>query len=396
MNTKETSPTNHTFIIDQKHNYLSSKKMKIGILTFHHIDNYGATLQAYALQKFLKQQGNEVEIIDYRPYKAIKYYTKRLIPIDKNFRLNERAFGNITRAWQMRQFLHSQTKLSQRKYYSKKGLEYLGDKYDVVICGSNQIWCLDSFRGFDASYFLNFVQEGTTRRISYAASFGNTTSLKNHKEEICNLIEKFQTILVRDTNSKNILNTECNVDAIRVLDPTFLIKYDDIISPVKIKDNYLLIYKSSNLSAAQETFVKSIAEAKRLKIVSVGKYNKIADTNFVGASPKEWVSLFNQASYIVTNTYHGTIFAIISQKLFTVFGLETKKQKTTDLLGILDLNSRMVTSIVELEAIDKQLSDIDYESTSKILSTKILESQNYLLEAVETEKLNNKLELVKE
>jgi hypothetical protein len=396
MNTKKSYQNNHASIIDQEQNYLSSKKMKIGILTFHHIDNYGATLQAYALHKFLKQQGYDVEIIDYRPYKAIKYYTKRLIPIDKNFHLNEGAFGNIARAWKMRQFLHTQIKLSQKKYYSQEGLEYLSDKYDVVICGSDQIWCLDSFRGFDASYFLDFVSEKTTRRISYAASFGNSTSLKNHKEEICNLIEKFQTILVRDSNSKNIINTECNVDAIRVLDPTFLIKYDDIISPVKIKDNYLLIYKSSDLSPAQEKFVKLIAEVKKIKIISVGKYNKIAHTNFVGASPKEWVSLFNQASYIVTNTYHGTIFAIISQKLFTVFGLETKKQKTTDLLGILDLNSRMVTSTVELEAIDKQLSDIDYESTSKILSTKILESQHYLLEAVETEKLNNKLELVKE
>ena len=309
--------------------------MKIGILTFHHIDNYGATLQAYALHKFLKQQGYNVEIIDYRPYKAIKYYAKGLSPITKRFRFNQCAFGNIARAWKMRQFLCSHVKLSQRKFYSKKDLEYFRDKYDAIICGSDQIWCLDSFRGFDASYFLDFVPEGTTRRISYAASFGNSAFLKNHKEEICNLVEKFQTILVRDSNSKNIINTECNADAARVLDPTFIIKYDEIISPVKIKDKYLLIYNQAGLTSAQETFVKSIAETKKLTIVSVGKYNQIAHTNLVSASPKEWVSLFNQASYIVTNTYHGTIFSIIFQKLFTVFGHEKKTQKLTDLLSIL-------------------------------------------------------------
>ena len=351
MNIKETASNNDDFIIDQRNNNFSSKKsnMKIGIITFHHIDNYGATLQAYALHKFLKQQGYDVEIIDYRPYKAIKYYTRSLSPINKNFSLNKRAFGNIARAWRMRQFLRSQIKLSQKKYYSKKGLAYFRDKYDVVICGSDQIWCLDSFRGFDTSYFLDFVSQETTRRISYAASFGNSTFLKNHKEEICNLVEKFQTILVRDSNSKNIINTECNVDAARVLDPTFIVKYDDIISPVKIKDNYLLIYNQAELTSAQETFIKSIAEAKKLAIVSVGKYNKIAQTNLVSASPKEWVSLFNQASYVVTNTYHGTIFSIIFKKLFTVFGHQKKSQKLTDLLSIFNLSNRMLTSISEVE-----------------------------------------------
>ncbi len=383
MKTQDTYPKKNVSIIDQKQNYLSTKSnIKIGILTFHHIDNYGATLQAYALNKFLKQQGYQVEIIDYRPYKAIKYYTKGLSLINKKLRLNERAFGNIARAWKMRQFLRSQTNLSQKKYYSKKGLEYFRDKYDVVICGSDQIWCLDSFRGFDTSYFLDFVSEETTRRISYAASFGNSTSLKNHKEEICNLVEKFQTILVRDSNSKNIINTECNVDAKRVLDPTFLVKYDDIISLVKTKDNYLLIYNQAPLSPEQEEFVKLISETKSLTIISVGKYNKIAQTNLVGASPNEWVSLFNQASYIVTNTYHGTIFAIMFKKLFTVFGHDKKSQKLIDLLSNLDLNSRMVTSMLELEVVHKQLANIDYESISNTLNTRIFESQNYLLEAL--------------
>jgi hypothetical protein len=114
MNIKETASKNDDFIIEQRQNYFPSQKsnMKIGIITFHHIDNYGATLQAYALHKFLKQQGYNVEIIDYRPYKAIKYYTKGLSPISKGFRLNKKAFGNIARAWKMRQFLLSKTKLS--------------------------------------------------------------------------------------------------------------------------------------------------------------------------------------------------------------------------------------------------------------------------------------------
>jgi exopolysaccharide biosynthesis predicted pyruvyltransferase EpsI len=220
--------------------------------------------------------------------------------------------------------------------------------------------------------------------------------LKNHQEEICNLIEKFQTILVRDSNSKNIINTECNLDATRVLDPTFIAKYDDIISPVNIKQNYLLIYNQAGLTPAQEKFIQSIAEAKNLKIVSVGKYNKIAYTNLVSANPKEWVSLFSQAAYIVTNTYHGTIFSIIFKKLFTVFGHDKKSQKLTDLLSIFNLSNRMLMSISEVETVNGQLHDIDYESVSEILTAKISESQNSLLGAVETGKTNNQLESVKE
>ncbi len=180
--------------------------MKIGILTFHHVDNYGATLQAYGLWSFLNSQGYDVEIIDYRPIKIAWTYFRPLLPLkrvkinineSRKILINGNFLINISRAWKMRRFLLSHLKLSDRKIYDKKGLKYYHDKYDVIICGSDQIWCLDSFRGYNSSFFLDFVNNKTTRKISYAASFGNTIKLGDYQKEIYNLINQFQTILVR-------------------------------------------------------------------------------------------------------------------------------------------------------------------------------------------------------
>jgi hypothetical protein len=357
--------------------------MKIGILTFHHIDNYGATLQACAIWNFINSQGYDVEIIDYRPLKIAWIYFRPLIPLKRL----QKVFANILRAWKMRQFLLSNVKLSERKFYDKKGLQYYHDKYDVVICGSDQVWCLDSFRGYNSSFFLDFVNNKTTRKISYAASFGNTIKLRNHQQEIDSLINQFQTILVRDSNSVRIINDECNKEATKVLDPTFLIKYDQLKELPKIKDKYLLLYTQAEIGAEEEEFIKFVADEQKLTIISVGKPNRLAQKNLEGAGPKEWIGLHSEASYIVTNTFHGTVFSVIFQKPFNVFVPNDKSNKVKDLLTDLGLENRIVSDklksqILNKEIFDKEILDIDYEPVSKILESKILQSKKYLVEAI--------------
>ena len=352
--------------------------MKIGILTFHHVDNYGATLQAVALWSFLNDQGYNVEIIDYRPWKIAWKYFRPLFPLKKP----EKIFGNISRAWKTRQFLLSSVKLSQKTFYTNKGLEYYHDKYDVVICGSDQVWCLDSFRGYNSSFFLDFVSNETTRKISYAASFGNTTQLGVYEKEICTFINQFQTILVRDTNSLKIIANECNKKATKVLDPTFLINYDAIKIPPKIKDKYLLLYFQAQIEPEEEDFMKLLAESENLTIVSVGQPHRLAQINIESASPREWVGLYSQASYILTNTYHGTVFSIIFKKPFNTFVPSDKLNKVRDLLIDLGLENRIFSDKSKAQILTKEILDIDYESASKILESKRLESKNHLLEAI--------------
>lgn len=352
--------------------------MKIGIITFHHVENYGATLQAYALWNFLNNQGYDVEIIDYRPYKAVSYYSKGLSPISKKLRINQKFFYKIVRGWKFRRFLLSHVKLSPKKFYSQKSLQKFHNRYDVAICGSDQIWCLTSFRGFDSSFFLDFVNNETTCKISYAASFGDSIELKCYQTEISKLISQFQTVLVRDNNSLDIIQNECHKEAIKVLDPTFLIHYDAIKCLPKIENKYLLIYNQAEFELIEEQFIQAIAKAQNLIIVSVGKYNRLAQINLESASPQEWIGLFNQASYTVTNTYHGTIFSIIFKKPFSVFVKANKSNKIVDLLEDLGLESR----IFNPKIVDEQILHVDYDSVFRVLESKIIESKQYLVNAI--------------
>ncbi|MEH2067440.1 MAG: polysaccharide pyruvyl transferase family protein [Nostoc sp.] len=360
--------------------------MKIGILTFHHVNNYGATLQACALWSFLNSQGYDVEIIDYRPIKIVWIYLRPLIPL-KNIK---KVFVNIPRAWKMRQFLLSHVKLSHKKFYNQKGLQYYHDKYDVVICGSDQVWCIDSIRSFDSAFFLDFVSNQTTRKISYAASFGNTVTLRSYQKQISDLINQFQTILVRDSNSLKLINKECDREARKVLDPTFLINYNTIKITPKIQDKYLLLYMHGEIEPEEEEFIKLLAKSENLTIVSVDQPNRLAQINLESASPGEWVGLYSQADYIMTNTFHGTIFSIIFNKPFSVLVRSDKNNKVTDLLIDLQLENRIFSVEQKTKLLNKEIFDIDYESVSKILETKINESKKYLIEAISQEKANSK------
>lgn len=344
--------------------------MKIGILTFHHTTNYGATLQAYALFQTIKKQGHHVEIIDYQPYKAVKTYIKTLY-------FNPHFLSNAVKSWKMRKFLHSQIQLSPNRCYTRKGLKKWEQAYDIVICGSDEIWNINSFRGFDTSYFLDFVNSQKTRKLSYAASFGFTTTLGKNREKVAELLKEFKAISVRDSNSLRIVEEECQQSATKVLDPTFLIDYTKIISQPKITD-YLLIY--GGLSKEDETYVKKAAKAEGLKIVSVGYPSRIAQINLVGIGPEEWLGYFAKASYVFTSFYHGAIFSIIFRKPFTVFGRQDKMSKVQDLLKDLKLENRIVKN--SLPAWEEQKINIDYDVISSSVEKAIEKSKTYLFEAL--------------
>ncbi|EDX73568.1 hypothetical protein MC7420_3742 [Coleofasciculus chthonoplastes PCC 7420] len=355
------------------------RKMKVGILTFHNTTNYGATLQAYALSTIIGSQGHDVEIIDYCPYKVEKYYKKDLYFIDKNRRLNRRIFDNLLKYYKTRKFLVSKTNISKKKYATSAELKKINSSYEVVVCGSDQIWCIDSFRGFDSAYFLDFIDNKTDIiKISYAASFGHTMRLRNYRELICQLISNFSAISVRDANSRRLLKEECNEQAVKVLDPTFLIEYDEYFLDKKFKKEYLLIYIISGITLEQKTFIKFIANYKNLEIISVGKYVDIATKNIIGIGPKEWINYFSHASYIMTNTYHGTIFSILFRKPFIVLDTLNKANKINDLLKDFNLENRLNSKSNFIENFNKNILDIEYSLIEEDINQAISNSKNFL------------------
>lgn len=364
-----------------------SHKVKVGILTFHHTTNYGATLQAYALWTTIKRQGYDVELIDYRPYRAVKYYLRQIKPIQTSngvLQANPHALAYLLRSWKTRKFLVSKTQLSKKKSYTRTGLKSFYRQYDIVVCGSDQIWCIDApFRGFDPSFFLDFICNQTTRKISYAASFGNTGNLGKHRELIRQLVGQFSATAVRDSNSLRLIRDECNQQSTKVLDPTFLIEYNQVMSVPSLKEEYLLLYYDGKVKPEEENFIKLLAETRNLTIISIGKRIKFAQKNLIGVGPEEWLGYFSKASYIVTNAYHGTIFSLIFKKPFTVCLSENKSNKINDLIGYLGLESRALSD-PDSTSIDMATPGIDYDLVYEKLEGEILRSKSYLLEALDS------------
>ncbi len=375
--------------------------MKVGILTFHHTTNYGATLQAYSLWKTIKQYGHDVEIIDYRPYKTTINYLGRLIPIKpihgnySKYKWESHFIPYLIQAWRMRRFLVSKLDLSQKKTYTRAGLKNFSHKYDVVICGSDQVWnTKDKFRGgFDPSFFLDFVDTENCRKISYAPSCGQTKNLGTDKQSISQLIGQFDNISVRDNNSLRLIEQECGRTATKVLDPTFLNDFSEFKSTPKLEQEYILLYSITSYTAEQESKIKSLIESvpklKNLLIVSLARPSKIADVNLITVDPEEWVGYFRNAAYVITGSYHGTIFSLKFKRPFTVF-TRPDNVKIKDLLQDLSLKSRIIDH-KETSLFSQQSANIDYDSVHKILDEKIIASKNYLVEALDSRKVETAL-----
>lgn len=375
--------------------------MKVGILTFHHTTNYGATLQAYALWKTIKQYGHDVEIIDYRPYKTAINYLGRLMPIKpihgnySKYKWESHFIPYLIQAWRMRRFLVSKIDLSKEKTYTINNLGKFNDKYDLVICGSDQIWhTKDKFiGGFNSSFFLDFVDREKTKKISYAPSFGQTKKLGEYQQSISQLIGQFNNISVRDDNSLRLIEQECNRTATKVLDPTFLNDFGEFKSTPKLDREYVLLYSIKSYTAEQESKIKSLIESvpqlKNLLIVSLARPSKIADLNLITVDPEEWVGYFRNAAYVITSSYHGTIFSLKFKRQFTVF-TRPDNVKIKDLLQDLNLESRIIDS-KETSLFSQQSANINYDPVYAILEKKIAESKNYLVEALDGKKTETAL-----
>ncbi|MGB3298547.1 MAG: polysaccharide pyruvyl transferase family protein, partial [Phormidesmis sp.] len=231
---------------------------------------------------------------------------------------------------------------------------------------------------FDPAYFLSFVDGKTTRRASYAASFGFTTGLQEKRDRVKALIDQFDAIAVRDTNSLSIIQNECQANANKVLDPTFLGSYSALISPPKHK-KYMLIY--GGLTPEQQQHVKAIATAKRAQIISIGYACKCADVSLSMASPQQWLSYFAHAEGIFTSFFHGVIFSIIFKRPFYAFARADKSVKINDLLSDLQLQDRV---IAEGDYSQPIFEPIEYEGVGDRLAPLLQNSSSYITNTLST------------
>lgn len=331
--------------------------MKIGILTFHCAHNYGAVLQCYALQEFLKSMGHEVQVIDYRP----KYLTRsyKLFNIRKYFRknifLSFKIFYNDIKYIGKRKnririfedFISGMFNLSVRVKKNR-----IPDYYDLYIIGSDQIWNINITDNKIDDVFWGKFNKRNKRIISYAASMDINFITKKNQHIIRNLLDNFDYVSVRETELQDILK-KINIKRVDlVLDPTLLLKsifWDNIIEKPLVSQKYVLVYQF-----VSNKDVKSFADQIALEIgaqvieINMDLINKVQHISLYDISPNLFLGYFKYASFILTSTYHGTAFSIVFNKPFYYINWgNTVNTRVDTLLSSVNLKDRIVDSNIE-------------------------------------------------
>ena len=274
--------------------------MKVGILTFHDAHNYGAVLQAYALKKYIKQLGYEVNVINYHHKTIPDGFPKE---------------NNEVRWEKFNKFIKELTNNEQTVYTCEEDLEKLN--IDFWICGSDQIWNTEITRGFNKGFFLDFETNG--KKISYAVSMGIPNLPKEQEEDFKNSINKLDYISVREETLKQYAEKFTDKKVTKTLDPTLLLEnkdFDDLILENKYGE-YVLIY-ALGPDERLTKIAKKIADEKNVKIIELNdkKIENYFCDQVSDAGPMEFLTLIKNAKAIVTNSFHGTIFSIIFGKEF--------------------------------------------------------------------------------
>lgn len=367
---------------------------KVGILSMQRIKNYGSFLQAYALKTLVEDLGHEVQFVDY-------HVEKPVIEMKKNTKNS--SFSKIVQTMEGdAPFVQKMQYMIHKKNFGKKYYKLLGltedlnynPKLDTLIIGSDEVFnCIQSNTNVGFSMELFGKNNNAKNLISFAASFGNTTVDKlkkyNKFDEVKNLIVKFNSISVRDTNSGKIINemTEKNINY--NLDPVLIYDYiNDCneIPELSLKEKFMIVYAYSNrISKEESKHIKEFAKKNKLKVYAIGGAQNCAD-KFIDCSPFEVLAFFKKAEIIITDTFHGSIFSIINKKKFATLVRKSvgnkygNEEKLTDLLHRLKLEDRIIYDISNLEKISNR--EINYSDTDNILKAERAKAKKYLKECI--------------
>lgn len=362
--------------------------MNIKTITCHDVYNAGASLQAYALMKYLEGLGHNVEIIDYKPdylkhYKLVgnvsaKYDKPILSQLYQIRKFPERLkayLGDKKKNYDL--FTSKYLKLTQKKYCSYDDLKNDPPLADVFFAGSDQIWNTIFPNGKDPAFYLQFAVENSVR-ASYAASFATEKIENGFQSQIKTWLASLDFISVREKSAVGIIKDLGINKAVRVADPVFLIKRDiweELCGKLDLNEKYILLY-DFELNADMLAYAKGISKQTGWRVYSILPSDNV-DRCFVNNGPLDFISLVNNAEIVISNSFHATAFSFIFERPFVVFERKEKiNTRMKDLLSELGLTSRMINAEGGNKGAWKD--EIDFEGLRKVLNAQIEASKKYI------------------
>lgn len=364
---------------------------RIGIITVHTAHNYGAVLQAYALQVKLNDLGCRSEIIDYstpRAEESKKLFTTKLSigAVLHNLRTLSDYKNRKIRYIKFEDFIHNDMKLSEKKYKSASELTNENFCYDTFITGSDQTFNLHLGGNIEDrfAFYLNFAKD--KKRISYASSFGEHLSLFNEQDimNVKKMLAKYSAISLREQSGIDFVKKHMDIDAELAIDPAMLLTKDEwennLVNKTVLDGEYILYYSvlADSWSVDQ---AKRLSKATKLPVVAPHLKNSFElSTNFIRLNdigPKEFIGLIKNAKFICTTSFHGTVFSIIFNKPFYAleFGAGARLK---NLLTKLNLNNRLVKHNEDINV--ENIFEIDYKNANQLLAAEREKSINFLKE----------------
>lgn len=342
-------------------------------MSMQRIENYGSFLQAYGLKQIIEGIGHTVEFVDYKVEPSVVAESKDNRSKKTNIMIRLiRMLSPKYRKWRTKQIKMNRTFSTFCEAYRNQFLPQLGGldrdnilpKLDTLVIGSDEVFnCTQKGKRVGYSRQLFGKDNRALRVISYAASFGNTTFAKlveyGIADEVGKLLSGFDALSVRDENSESIIKKLCDIQAQKHIDPVLLYDFPEV-NDIQINlNNYIIIYAYADRIHTEEAFaIRKFAKENNKEIISLGFYQPFCD-KYILANPLEVLAYVKNADYVVTDTFHGTVFSIKYQKKFATIIRESNYQKLGNLLEMFDLGNRAIKSINELGNILNAVYDTD-------------------------------------
>lgn len=363
--------------------------MKIGILTFHCAHNYGAVLQCYALQQYLRSLGHDILVVNYQPKYLLEPYS--IVP-----NLKVTSFIRWTKVL-LKFILTLPIRIMRYRKFEKFINEYLrltsevkdvkdiaSLNCDVYIMGSDQIWNPRITEGFDSVYFGGFEVGRDVKKIAYGASLGLQNLTKEQCQYLAKSLSNFNAISVREYKTISLLQPLTNLSISQVVDPTFLLEekdWNNLASKVPLcKEKYVLTYQvevNPNVNRIACLIARQL-NARLIRLVAWPTRNYSRELKQV-VDPAEFLSYFRHAECVVTSSFHGTAFSILYRRPFYVVDLHSLRggsnERLKTLLSLFHLEERYIPE--EWNAVFQK---IDYTDINTQLESVRGESQKFLLD----------------
>ncbi|MBI6339837.1 polysaccharide pyruvyl transferase family protein [Proteus sp. PR00224] len=339
--------------------------MRIAVITFPLINNYGGIIQAYALMKLLSDLGHEPVLINFQSEKYFKSLMKYIVKKYMLFFIKKFRNSILTKKnYKLRQFINLEINPKSQSVYNSKELYrcFLSNNFDACIVGSDQVFAKLGYSNFENDYSLGFLNENIIK-LAYAASFGgdkflgDIEKIKYHSDNL----KKFRKISVREKSGIKICQDTFGVEAVHVLDPTMVIDKNYYINLIRFngyeeKGKNLFAYILDN-TKKKEKIISEIAESKQLSLKKVSDGN--SSNNVL--SMEEWLGNIHNSDYIITDSFHGCVFCIIFNKPFNcIINNKRGADRFLSLLSVFGLEDRV---LVEGGYSEKNInSDIDWNA----------------------------------